>query len=145
MSLLGLLCLLLAIVATLFIVLWTMQRRELEGVGEMSRQLERLLDPPGAPSGRIYIQTDEPELQDLSQGVNRLLARAAQLAARPPETPRLFMELADRLHEVVLVHRQAILFANRQFAELVGVERDKLASEADRAALREIEAAAGAL
>jgi diguanylate cyclase (GGDEF)-like protein/PAS domain S-box-containing protein len=126
MSLLGLLCLLLAIVATLLLVLYVMQRRELAGVSELTRQIGRVLGAQGPPSGRIYLQTDEPELQELSQNVNQLIARAAQLGDRPAPNPKLFNELADRTHEIVIVHRKVILFANQQFAALVGIERDKL-------------------
>ena len=126
MSLLGLLCLLLAIVATLLFVLYMMQRRELAGVSELTRQIGRVLGTQGPPTGRIYLQTDEPELQELSQGVNLLIARAAQLGERPASSPKLFTELADRTHEIVIVHRKVILFANQQFASLVGIERDKL-------------------
>jgi len=126
MSLLGLFCLLLAIVATLLFVLYLMQRRELAGVSEMTRQIGRVLGTQGPPTGRIYLQTDEPELQELSQGVNQLIARAAQLGDRTPTNPRLFTELADRTHEIVLIHRKVILFANQQFASLVGIEREKL-------------------
>ena len=42
----------------------------------------RVLGAQGPPTGRIYLQTDEPELQELSQGVNQLIARAAQLGER---------------------------------------------------------------
>lgn len=126
MTLLGLLCLLLAIVATLLLVLYLMQRRELSGVSEMTRQIGRVLGSQGPPTGRVYLQTDEPELQELSQGVNQLIARAAQLSDRSPTSPRLFTELADRTHEIVIVHRKVILFANQQFASLVGIEREKL-------------------
>ena len=100
MSLLGLLCLLLAIVATLLFVLYMMQRRELLGISELTRQIGRVLGTQGPPTGRIYLQTDEPELQELSQGVNQLIARAAQLGERPPvaSSPKLFTELAYRTH-----------------------------------------------
>src|SRR6202035_1844861 len=37
--------------------------------------------------------------------------------------PRLFADLGDRIHEAVLVHREVILYANRQFASFVGVDR----------------------
>ena len=48
------------------------------------------------------------------------------LGDRAPSNPRLFTELADRTHEIVIVHRKVILFANQQFASLVGIEREKL-------------------
>lgn len=126
MSLLGLLCIVLAIAATLLAVLYWMQRRELTGIERINDQLERILAPPGVPSGRIYLQSDEPRLQALTQGLNRLLVRAAEPA--PVASPRtdLFAELADRSHEAVLVHRDGILFANRHFAALVGLEREQL-------------------
>jgi diguanylate cyclase (GGDEF)-like protein/PAS domain S-box-containing protein len=120
------LCLLLAVVAALFIALYVLQRRELGGYGEVSRQIERLLEAPGLAAGRISLQSDQPQLQELSQGVNRLLTRAAQQVERQAANPRLFTELADRTHEVVLVHRDVIVFANQQFATLLGVERDTL-------------------
>ncbi len=42
-------------------------------------------------------------------------------------TPKLFAELGERIHEAVLVHRDVILYANRQFAALVGADRADLA------------------
>ena len=42
-------------------------------------------------------------------------------------TPKLFAELGERIHEAVLVHRDVILYANRQFAALVGADRVDLA------------------
>jgi diguanylate cyclase (GGDEF)-like protein/PAS domain S-box-containing protein len=127
MSLLGLLCIVLAIAATLLAVLHWMHRRELTGIEHINEQLERILAPPGTPSGRIYLHSDEPRLQALTQGLNRLLVRAAEPpAGAPPPGPDLFVELADRSHEAVLVHRDGILFANRHFATLVGLEHDQL-------------------
>ena len=127
MSLLGLLCLLLAIVATLLFALWWMQRRELGGIVQVNDQLERLLAQRGPLSGRIYLQSDEPRLQELAQGLNRVLVRASEPPERPqPAGASLFSDLADRSHEIVLIHRDNILFANRQFAALVGVEREAL-------------------
>ena len=127
MSLLGLLCLLLAIAASLLFALWWMQRRELGGISQINEQLERLLSQRGPLSGRVYLQSEEPRLQELAQGLNRVLVRASEPAEKPqPAGAGLFAELADRSHEIVLIHREGILFANQHFASLVGVERDKL-------------------
>jgi diguanylate cyclase (GGDEF)-like protein/PAS domain S-box-containing protein len=130
MSLLGLLCLLLAIAATLLGVLYWMQRRELAGVQSVSEQLERLLAQSGTPSGRVYLQSEEPRLQELTQVLNRLLVRVSDRGERtevaPSQGAALFATLADRSHEAVIVHRDGILFANRHFATLVGVEREQL-------------------
>ncbi len=127
MSLLGLLCIVLAIAATLLGVLYWMQRRALAGVERVNEQLERILATPGTPSGRIYLQSDEPRLQTLAQDLNRLLVRACEPAPSAPQRgPDLFVELADRSHEAVLVHRDGILFANRHFATLVGLASEQL-------------------
>ncbi|MEZ5459519.1 MAG: hypothetical protein R3E65_09485 [Steroidobacteraceae bacterium] len=100
MSPLGLLCLLLAIVATLLGILYWTQRRELTGVQSVNDQLERLLAPSGTPSGRIYLQSEEPRLQELTQVLNRLLVRVSEGSERvdavQSQGATLFAALADR-------------------------------------------------
>ena len=88
MTLIGWVCLLLAVVATLLLVLYLMQRKELAGVVDVSRQLQQMLGSEGTPSGRVYLQTEEPALQELAQDVNQLLARAAQASAEQQVAPQ---------------------------------------------------------
>ena len=57
MSIVGLLCLLCALVATLLLVLYWLQRRELESVGELSQQLQRIVHG-GRLEGRVDLQTE---------------------------------------------------------------------------------------
>ena len=59
--------------------------------------------------------------------INHLLTRAAAEREGGRVTPKLFAELGERIHEAVLVHREVILYANRQFAALVGADRVDLA------------------
>jgi diguanylate cyclase (GGDEF)-like protein/PAS domain S-box-containing protein len=127
MSILGLLCLLLGLVATLLLVLYALQRREMKGLEELSQQLRRIAIG-GRLAGRIELSTDNPEISAIGTAINHLLTRAAAGVERPgsPGTPKLFGELADRIHEAVLVHRDSILHANRQFASFVGVDRVEL-------------------
>jgi diguanylate cyclase (GGDEF)-like protein/PAS domain S-box-containing protein len=127
MSIVGLLCLLLALVATLIFVLYWLQRRELRTVDELSQQVQRIAIG-GRLSGRIESKSVQPEITALATAVNHLLTRVAGESDRDREraTPRLFAELGDRIHEAVLVHRDVILYANRQFASLVGVDRIEL-------------------
>ena len=77
-------------------------------------------------SGRIEVPTDGAEVSLLATAVNHLLTRVATGAERDRGTPRLFAELGDRIHEAVLIHRDTILHANRQFANLMGMERSAL-------------------
>ena len=69
---------------------------------------------------------DGAEVSLLATAINHLLTRASSGPQRDRGTPRLFAELGDRIHEAVLVHRDTILHANRQFASLMGMEREAL-------------------
>ncbi len=127
MSILGLLCLLLALIAGVLLVLYFLQRGALQSVGELSQQLQRIAIG-GRLAGRIELQSDSAEIAALVTAVNHLLTRASANADREiiPAMPKLFAELGDRIHEAVLIHRDVILYANRQFASFVGVDRVEL-------------------
>jgi diguanylate cyclase (GGDEF)-like protein/PAS domain S-box-containing protein len=126
MSIIGLLCLLFALIAALVLVLYALQRRDMKSVVELSQQLQRIAIG-GRLAGRVEIDSDKPELAALATAVNHLLTRAAPGAEREAlEAPKLFADLGDRIHEAVLVHREVILYANRQFASFVGVDRVEL-------------------
>src|SRR5262252_8292886 len=126
MSIIGLLCLLFALTAALVLVLYALQRRDMQSVGELSQQLQRIAIG-GRLAGRIEVASDKPEIAALVTAVNHLLTRAAPSEEREAvEAPKLFADLGDRIHEAVLVHRDVILYANRQFASFVGVDRVEL-------------------
>jgi diguanylate cyclase (GGDEF)-like protein/PAS domain S-box-containing protein len=125
MSILGLLCLLCALIAALFLVLYGLQRRDLKSVGQLSQQLQRIAIGGRLP-GRVEVDSDKPEVAALVTAVNHLLTRAAPGDNGVAQAPRLFADLGERIHEAVLVHSEVILYANRQFASLVGVDRVEL-------------------
>lgn len=127
MSIVGLLCLLLALVATLLFVLYWLQRRELKVVDDLSQQVQRIAIG-GRLGGRVDLRSDQPEISALATAVNHLLTRLAAGSDKDRDraTPKLFAELGDRIHEAVLIHRDTILHTNRQFATLVGVDRAEL-------------------
>ena len=126
MPILGLLCLLLALIASVLLVLYVLQRGALRSVDELSQQLQRIAIG-GRLEGRVELQSDTPEISALVTAVNHLMTRAAPRVEATPGMPRLFAELGDRIHEAVLIHRDSILYANRQFASFVGVDRVELA------------------
>jgi diguanylate cyclase (GGDEF)-like protein/PAS domain S-box-containing protein len=76
----------------------------------------------------VDLHSDQPEISALTTAVNHLLTRvsATNASENARATPKLFAELGDRIHEAVLVHRDVILYANRQFATFVGVDRIEL-------------------
>ena len=130
MSIVGLLCLLFALIAALALILYALQRRDLRSLRELSRQLQRIAANGRLP-GRVHVASDQPEVAALVNVVNHLLTRAAPAAENSTETlasqaPGLFADLGNRIHEAVLVHREVIMYANRQFAGFVGVDRVEL-------------------
>jgi diguanylate cyclase (GGDEF)-like protein/PAS domain S-box-containing protein len=126
MSIAGLLSLLFACIAASLLVLYTLQRRDARRLRQLSQQLQRIAIG-GRLGGRVDVESNRPEIAALVTAVNHLLTRAAPAAEREAsEAPKLFAELGDRIHEAVLVHRDVILYANRQFASLVGVDRVEL-------------------
>ncbi|HKT71498.1 MAG TPA: EAL domain-containing protein [Steroidobacteraceae bacterium] len=129
MSIVGLLCLLFALVAALLLVLYALQRRELKGVEQLSQQVQRIAIG-GRIEGRVDLPTDQPEISALTTAVNHLLTRVTSGSTERDANramPKLFAELGERIHEAVLVHRDVILYANKQFASFVGVDRVELA------------------
>ena len=127
MSIVGLLCLLFALVASLLLVLYWLQRREIRGVEQLSQQVQRIAIG-GRLEGRVELPSDQPEISALTTAINHLLTRVSATSERDNSraTPKLFADLGDRIHEAVLVHRDVILYANRQFATFVGVDRVEL-------------------
>jgi diguanylate cyclase (GGDEF)-like protein/PAS domain S-box-containing protein len=126
MSAIALLCTLLALAAVVLLWLYATRRRELSDVNRLSQQLQRIaVDGPLA--GPIESASSKPELSALVTAINHLLTLAAAERDGGRVTPKLFAELGERIHEAVLVHREMILYANRQFAALVGADRADLA------------------
>jgi diguanylate cyclase (GGDEF)-like protein/PAS domain S-box-containing protein len=126
MSIAGLLSLLFALIAALLLVLYTLQRRDLRKIAELSQQLQRVAIGGRLP-GRVEVTSDKPEVAALITAVNHLLTRSGSPGERDiGYAPKLFNELGDRIHEAVLVHGDVILYANRQFASFVGVDRAEL-------------------
>jgi diguanylate cyclase (GGDEF)-like protein/PAS domain S-box-containing protein len=128
MSILGLICVLLALVATLLFVLFLFQRRDLRAVSDLSLSVQRAVSGERLPQ---HIEIDpghesQLDVQTLGISVNQLLQRASRSAGRDKSGPKLFTELGERIHEAVLVHRDVILYANTQFASFVGVDRVNL-------------------
>jgi hypothetical protein len=111
MSILGLICVLLALVATLLFVLYLFQRRDLRAISELSLSVQRAVSGERLPQ-RIEMEPgheSQLDVQALGVSVNQLLMRAARSGAQHRSGPKLFTELGERVHEAVLVHRDVIL------------------------------------
>lgn len=122
MSILGLVCLLLAIVAASMLVLYLLQRAELRALHEVAGQTKRIAMSRKL-EGSVEIDTDLANVQALGNAVNHLIARVRSSRDKSRRSPALFAELGDRIHEAVLIHTEGILYSNRQFASFLGVDR----------------------
>jgi diguanylate cyclase (GGDEF)-like protein/PAS domain S-box-containing protein len=125
-SILSLVCLLLALIATLLVVLYAFQRRDLRAVEDFADEVQSIAT---GQRGRepLELTTGKPGLAGLASAFNQLLERGAAPARRTePANAALFAELGDRVHEIVIVHSETIQFANRQFASLVGIDPSEL-------------------
>jgi len=125
MSILGLLCTLFALIAALVLVLYGLQRRDMRALRALEQQLQRVASGGRLPA-RLEIDSDKPEMTAFATAINHLLTRTAVADSEAVDAPRLFADLGDRIHEAVLVHREVILYANRQFASFIGVDRVEL-------------------
>ena len=101
-----------------------MQRRALE---EVTLQLHRVV-VGGALRGRVELATDLPEVASLVTVVNHMLTRASNAAPEALPAPSAPLSaLGDQLHEIVLIHgSRGILYANPQFANLIGTQPAEL-------------------
>ncbi len=130
MSTLVLLCVLVALCALVLLVLLLLQRRHLRGLEELSRQLQGIAIG-GSLRSRIDLHTDQPQLGSIVTAINHVLERAAPLAEAPPPpppppVPAPLAALGDRIHDAVLIHRESIVYANPQFARLIGMQPGEL-------------------
>ncbi len=64
MSILGLLCLLFAFIAALILLLYSLQRRELRALAELSHQLQGFAGGARLP-GRVDLESERPEIAGL--------------------------------------------------------------------------------
>src|SRR6188768_477541 len=82
MSILGLICVLLALVATLLFVLFVFQRRDLRAISELSLTVQRAISGERLPQ-RIEIENEtQLDVQALGVSINQLLLRASRTTGR---------------------------------------------------------------
>ena len=116
-----------ALLAISLLMLHMMQRRQRVALAEVTRQLHRIA-VGGTLRGRVDLATDQREVAALVTVANHLLTRAA--SATPdsqPATSAPVSALGDQLHEAVIIQGgRGILYANPQFASLIGAQPAEL-------------------
>ena len=89
-------------------------------MAEFSRQVAQLTSEDGA-AGRIGLEGKPQALGNLGIAVNQLLDSLEQRGLRLQDREQLFQRLVETVHDAVLVHRKAILFANARFLTMLGM------------------------
>jgi len=125
MSIIVLLCLLFGVAAILLLVLFLLQRRQLNALELVSQQVQRIATGDSLDS-RIELHTDQPELAGMVTAVNGLLGRVVAEADRVAAATAPIGSLGDRVHEAVLIQGHSIRYANPQFANLMGCSVQEL-------------------
>jgi diguanylate cyclase (GGDEF)-like protein/PAS domain S-box-containing protein len=110
-----------AIFAVGVIVLFLWKRRQERAVNDFSSQIQYLIDAGGA-AGRIAPSAEPGALRKLGAAVNDLLEDLERRGAQLQDREQLFQRLVETVHDAVLVHRKAILFANARFLSLLGMK-----------------------
>jgi diguanylate cyclase (GGDEF)-like protein/PAS domain S-box-containing protein len=110
-----------AILAVGVVALWIWKRRQERAVNDFSRQIQFLIDEGGA-AGRIALAAEPGALGKLGAAVNKLLEDLQLRGAQLQDREQLFQRLVETVHDAVLVHRTAILFANARFLALLGMK-----------------------
>ena len=125
MSIFVLLCLLFGVAAILLLVLFFLQRRQLNALELISLQVKRIALGESLDS-HIELHTDQRELADMVGAVNHLLGRVAAETDRAAAASTPIGSLGDRVHEAVLIHGKTIRYVNPQFANLMGCKVEEL-------------------
>jgi diguanylate cyclase (GGDEF)-like protein/PAS domain S-box-containing protein len=89
-------------------------------VDDMSRQVNELTREEGA-SGRVGVGRTATPIGRLGSAVNQLLETLEQRDAKLQDREQLFQRLVETVHDAVLVHRDAVLFANARFLSMLGM------------------------
>jgi diguanylate cyclase (GGDEF)-like protein/PAS domain S-box-containing protein len=110
-----------AILAVGIAVPFLWKRRHERAVNDFSSQIQYLINEGGA-AGRIAQSAEPGALGKLGAAVNNLLEDLEQRGAQLQDREQLFQRLVETVHDAVLVHRKAILFANARFLSLLGMK-----------------------
>jgi diguanylate cyclase (GGDEF)-like protein/PAS domain S-box-containing protein len=117
----------LAVLVGALVLLFALRRRQRAALEEVTQQLHRIA-VGGSLRARVELASELPEMASLVTVINHLLTRASR--AEPDSNPAPaapVSALGDQLHEAVLIHgARGILYANPQFAQLIGAQPEEL-------------------
>src|SRR5210317_365958 len=106
--------------AALCLVIWRSRRRDLDRVRELLAEVEDAAEN-SAFGKRIEQRAAPAELAELGASINQLFDALHDKDLALQQRESLFQDLANTMPEVVLVHRDRVVFANAAAANLLGV------------------------
>ena len=104
--------------------LWQSRKRYAARLRQLNAEIHDAAEK--AAFGKRIALTGPTEFAELGDSVNRLLDALDAREQDRRRQQRLFLDLAAGMPEVVLLHREKLLFANRAAGELVGLEPEQL-------------------
>ncbi len=107
------------------LTLWRSRQRYLDQVADLDRAIHDAAE--NTSFGERVSPRGPTEIVGLGSSVNQLLDALNDRDLQLRHREGLFHELADTLPDVVLVHREQVVFANKAAGELVGLNPEKLA------------------
>jgi len=119
---LGVLCLGLA---GLCVALWMLLRRQTGHIATLQKDVMDVTDT-GAFGKRIDYPRRFAEMASLGETINRLFDLLQTRDRQVREREALFTDLANTLPEVVVVHRERIIFANGAASALLGIPAEQM-------------------
>lgn len=106
--------------------LWRSRRRYASGVTLLNREIVEAAEA-AAFGKRVSLPSGElPELGRLGDNINRLFDALGTKDRQMRQREALFQDLANTMPEVVLVHRDRVIFANSAAGALLGVTPEQL-------------------
>jgi len=107
---------------------WLFWRRRRRYAGQVAAVHRDVVESAEAAAfGKRVSRRDLPaELDDLGGTINQLFDALAAKDAQMRQREYLFQNLANALPDIVLVHRERIIFSNNKGAEPIGVEPEQL-------------------
>jgi diguanylate cyclase (GGDEF)-like protein/PAS domain S-box-containing protein len=125
MSTIWLLSLALGVLAAGAVGLFLHRRSLLRALDALGEQLSHIVGQNHLDE-RVKVASGQRGVTAATDAVNKLLAKLDTRGQKLQERELLFQRLVESVHEAVVLHRDAILFANARFAALTGLPSREL-------------------
>lgn len=115
-----------ALAIALIAMVFVLGRKRRIGKRLQAFRAELIATSADASVGRRLSVTDNGDIADLANTINRLFDALGERDSEIQDRDRLFTEFANTLPEVALIHDERIILANDSAAALVGLAPDQL-------------------